>query len=105
MIITVKLGHHKFSTIWVPKMLMGAHKTQRMALGLTFVLQRYHKDGDEFLNHIIRETGDETWVSILNVETKEQSKQWMHTHSPNKPNKRCLPEGCWILFSGTGKEC
>jgi hypothetical protein len=20
------------------------------------------------------------------VETKEQSKQWMHTHSPNKPN-------------------
>jgi hypothetical protein len=21
----------------------------------------------------------------VNVETKEQSKQWMHTHSPNKP--------------------
>jgi hypothetical protein len=21
------------------------------------------------------------------VETKEQSKQWMHTHSPNKPKK------------------
>jgi hypothetical protein len=21
------------------------------------------------------------------VETKQQSKQWMHTHSPNKPNK------------------
>jgi hypothetical protein len=30
----------------------------------------------------------------MNVKTKEQSKQWMHTHSPNKPkslNKRCLP--------------
>jgi acyl-CoA thioesterase len=23
----------------------------------------------------------------MNVETKEQSKQWMHTHSPNKPKK------------------
>jgi hypothetical protein len=23
----------------------------------------------------------------VNVETKEQSKQWMHTHSPNKPRK------------------
>jgi DNA-directed RNA polymerase subunit M/transcription elongation factor TFIIS len=29
---------------------------------------------------------DETWVSFVNVITKEQSKQWMHTHSPNKPN-------------------
>jgi hypothetical protein len=58
-------------------------------------LERYHKDGDAFLNHIIRITGDETWVSFVNVETKEQSKQWMHTHSPNKPeslNKCCLPE-------------
>jgi hypothetical protein len=23
----------------------------------------------------------------MNVETKEQSKQWMHAHSPNKPKK------------------
>jgi hypothetical protein len=49
---------------------------------------------DEFLNHIIQVTGDETWVSFVNTETKEQSKQWMHTHSSNKPkslNKQCLP--------------
>jgi hypothetical protein len=24
---------------------------------------------------------------FCDVETKEQSKQWMHTHSPNKPKK------------------
>jgi hypothetical protein len=36
-------------------------------------LQRYNKDGDEFLNHIVRVTGDETWVSYLNGETDEQS--------------------------------
>jgi hypothetical protein len=52
-------------------MLTGAHKMQRMALALTS-LERYHKDGDEFLSHII--TGDETWVSFVTVGTKEQSK-------------------------------
>jgi hypothetical protein len=58
------------------------------------VLEQHHKDGDEFHSHIIEVTGDEIWVSFVNVETKEQSRQWMHTHSPNKPNclnERCLP--------------
>jgi hypothetical protein len=56
--------------------------------------ERYHKYGDEFLNQIVRVTGDETLVSFVSVETKEQSKQCMHTHTPSKPkslNKR-LPE-------------
>jgi len=48
-------------------------------------LQRYWEEGDEFLDRIV--TGDETWVKFVNAETKEQSKQWMHTHSPNKPKK------------------
>jgi hypothetical protein len=78
-------------------MLTGAHKTQRMPSALVDFLERYHKAGDEFLNHIVRVTGDETWVSFVNVETKDQSKQWMHTNSPKKSrkslNKRCLPEG------------
>jgi hypothetical protein len=50
-------------------------------------LGRYHKDGEEFLDHIIRITGDETWISFVNVETKEQPKQWMHTHEPNNSKK------------------
>jgi hypothetical protein len=50
-------------------MLTGAHKMQRMASALTS-LEQYHKDGDEFLNHII--TGDGTWVSFVKVKTKEQ---------------------------------
>jgi hypothetical protein len=53
-----------------------------MASTLTF-LEKYHKDGDEILSHIVRVTGDETWVSFVNAETKEQTKWWMHTHSPN----------------------
>jgi hypothetical protein len=33
------------------------------------ILEHCHKDGDEFLNHIVRD--DDTWVSSMNVETKE----------------------------------
>jgi hypothetical protein len=44
-----------------------------MASALT-VLERYHKDGNEFPSHIVQVTGDETWVSFVNVETKKQSK-------------------------------
>jgi hypothetical protein len=50
-----------------------------MASTLTF-LERFRKNGDEFLNHIIQVTSDETWVSFMNVETKKQSKK-------NKPKK------------------
>jgi hypothetical protein len=57
---------------------------QRISSGFDFS-EQYHKDGDEFLSHIVRITGYETWVSFVNVETKEQSKQWIHTRSPNKP--------------------
>jgi hypothetical protein len=44
-----------------------------MASALT-ILERYHKEGYELLNHIVRVTGDETLVSFVNAETKEQSK-------------------------------
>jgi hypothetical protein len=47
-------------------------------------LEQYYEDGNEFLSHIIQGTDDETWVSFVNVETNEQSEQWMHTHSHNK---------------------
>jgi hypothetical protein len=36
-IITVTIGYHKFCIRWVLKMLIGAHKTQKMALALTFL--------------------------------------------------------------------
>jgi hypothetical protein len=42
---------------------------------LSFFLERYHKDGDEFLSHIVRVTSDEASVLFMNVEAKEQSKQ------------------------------
>jgi hypothetical protein len=44
-----------------------------MASALNF-LERYHTNGDEFLNYILRVTGGETWASFVNVETKRAAK-------------------------------
>jgi hypothetical protein len=58
-ITTVRVGyHHKFCARWVPKMLIGEHKMQRMTWAFT-LLEQYHKDCNGLLNHIIRVTGDE----------------------------------------------
>ncbi|KAJ4444846.1 cGMP-dependent protein kinase, isozyme 1 [Periplaneta americana] len=40
------------------------------------------EQGDEFLDHIV--TGDETWVSHMTPESKQQSMEWRHTASPRK---------------------
>uniref|UniRef100_A0A2S2QK27 Histone-lysine N-methyltransferase SETMAR n=1 Tax=Sipha flava TaxID=143950 RepID=A0A2S2QK27_9HEMI len=65
-------------------MLSDTHKTRRMTSALTF-LERYHNEGEDFLKSIV--TGDETWILHDTPETKQQSQQWMHTNSPNKPKK------------------
>ncbi|KMQ86389.1 transposase [Lasius niger] len=43
-------------------------------------LTRYAEEGEEFLDSIV--TGDETWVYHHTPESKQQSLQWRHTHSP-----------------------
>ncbi|GFT46573.1 histone-lysine N-methyltransferase SETMAR [Trichonephila clavipes] len=50
-----------------------------MACALDF-LDRYHKEGDQFLERIV--TGDETWISHITPESKRQSMEWRHTNSP-----------------------
>ncbi|GBM11815.1 hypothetical protein AVEN_26749-1 [Araneus ventricosus] len=100
-IVSERLENRKLCARWFPKMLSDHHKTQRIGAALTF-LQCYHHDGDEFLDKIV--TGDETWVHYETEETKEQSKQWMHSHSPSrKPvkfkrtfsTKKCMPTVFW----------
>jgi hypothetical protein len=62
-----------------------------MASALTF-LERDHKDGDEFLNHIIRVTGDETWVSFVNANQKEVKAACTHFHQTcQKSLNKSLP--------------
>jgi hypothetical protein len=57
-----------------------AHKMHGMASFRSDLFRAIPQDGDEFLNHTARKTGDETWDSFVKAKTKDQSKQWMHTH-------------------------
>jgi hypothetical protein len=91
-ITTVRLGCYRFCASLVLKMLMGAHKTQRMASALTF-LEQYHKDGNEFLNHIVWVTGDETLASFVMLKPMlSQSSGCTHIHQTSrKILNKCLP--------------
>jgi hypothetical protein len=61
-------------------------RPQKKTHGLcTDVLDRYHRDGDKFLDRVV--TGDETWVSHFTPESKRQSLEWHHPRSPSKPRK------------------
>jgi hypothetical protein len=64
----------------------GCAQNAENGFGIDF-LERYHKDGHESFSHVVRVAVHETWASFVNVEREEQSKQWMYTHSPNKPNR------------------
>ena len=70
-------------------MLTDDHKTKRMGSALKF-LTRYAQEGDEFVDSIV--AGDETWVFHHTPESKQQSLQWRHTHSPR--TKKLA--GLWI---------
>jgi hypothetical protein len=50
----------------------------------------FFRDGDEFLNHTVRVTGDETWVSFLNVEIKRAVKA-ADAHTFTKQDEKFKP--------------
>jgi histone-lysine N-methyltransferase SETMAR len=83
-ILSKHLGYRNICARWVPRMLADDHRKESMGAALTF-LERYHRDGDKFLDHIV--TGDGTWVSHFTPESKRQSLEWLHPRSPSKPTK------------------
>jgi histone-lysine N-methyltransferase SETMAR len=76
------LQYKKMCARWVPQMLTEERKSRHMGAALTF-LKQYHQEDNNFLDQIF--TGDETWVSHINPESKCQSMVWHHSHSPSKP--------------------
>ena len=94
------LGYRKLYTRWVPKMLMDDDKTKQMGSVLKF-LTCCAQEGDELLDSIV--TGDETWVFHHTPESKQQSLQWHHMHSPRmKKFKTSISvKKSWCPFSGT----
>ena len=62
-----------------------AHRgAQKTACCVCFEIsdELYHKEGDGMLSHIV--TGDETWVSHITPESKQQSLHWKRTGSPKR---------------------
>src|SRR5215475_1605402 len=81
-ILTENLGMHRIAAKFVPRLLTGDQKQNRVDVSQE-LLDRANDD-DNFLENII--TGDETWVYGYDVETKVQSSQWVSKTSP-RPKK------------------
>ena len=56
----------------IPKMLSECQKDQRMESCRRFV-QRFEREGEDFPSRI---TTDQTWISLYEPESKEQSTMW-----------------------------
>jgi hypothetical protein len=79
--------------------------SRNSCLLLCHFLECYHREGDEFLDHII--TGDETWVLHYAPESKRQYQEWHHAHSPtqnhNNSSRHVQLQKSWPAFFGIGK--
>jgi hypothetical protein len=72
------------------------------------ILEQYHKEGDEYLNHIVRISN--SWWNLAficefwNQRAVKAVDKHIYQIGWKSLNKR-LPESWWQLFSVTGKEC
>lgn len=87
-ILTQHLGLSWCGAKWVPKLLDPKHKQIRMDITLK-CLERYRKEGDNFLNRII--TMDETLVRFYEPKTNRESGIWKHGNSPVPKKPRISP--------------
>lgn len=79
-IIINELNMTKVCARWVPRLLTSQQKLQRVADSRAF-LKQYRQLGDRFLESII--TADETWVSVYDPKTKQDSSVWKTPNSPS----------------------
>jgi len=88
------LCYRKICARWVPQLLTEDHKGQQKAI-TSELLQRYQHEGDDFLHHIV--TGDESWFHHFEPETKRQSMEWYHMHSPSKKKAKTVPSAVKVM--------
>ena len=75
-IIHDNLNMRRLCAQWIPKMLSECQKAQRVESCRRFV-QRFEREGEDFLSRIV--TTDETWISLYEKESKEQSTMWKNS--------------------------
>jgi len=88
------LGCRKVCARWVPRLLTEDHKGQRKAI-TSELLQRYRHEGGDFLLRIV--TGDESWFHHFEPETKWQSMEWHHLHSPSIKKANTVPSAVKVM--------
>ena len=88
------LGYRKVCARWVPHLLTENHKGQRNAI-TSELPQIYRHEGDDFLLHIV--TGDKSWFHHFEHETKWQSMEWHHLHSPSKKKAKTVPSAAKVM--------
>lgn len=79
-IIKEELGMKKVCARWIPRLLTDDQKQQRID-NSEMCLGRYRRQGNRFLEEII--TVDETWISVYDPETKQDSSVWKTPNSPS----------------------
>ncbi|GBL72896.1 Mariner Mos1 transposase [Araneus ventricosus] len=95
-IVSEKLNFRKLCSRWVPKLLTEDHKNKGFKCLLNF-LAHYNEEDDAMLSWIVK--GDETWVSHVTPESKQQSMEWRHTHSPVRVKAKQTLSQCKIMAS------
>lgn len=97
-IIHDDLNMRRLCARWIPKMLTMEQKARRVSSCASF-LRRVDREGDRFLDRIV--TVDETWISLYDPETKQQSSMWKCPGSPS-PTKfkmaRSTKKRMFIVF-------
>jgi hypothetical protein len=96
-----RLGYYKFCARLVPKMLTGAHKTQRMASALTLLerISQSHRTSNRWWNlGFIYEYWNERAAKTVDAHTFSKQAETVWT------NVVCLPESWWQLFPGTDRK-
>ena len=97
-IIHENLNMRRLCARWIPKMLSECQKTQRVESCRRFV-QRFEREGEDFLSRIV--TADETWISLYEPESKEQSTMWKTPGSTSPKNfkvSRSTKKQMFIMF-------
>ena len=78
-IISNVLGYNKVCARWVPRMLTGENRLQRLQTSQAN-LELYRADSEKFHRRYV--TMDETWAHHFDPESKVQSMCWKHPNSP-----------------------
>ncbi|GFV37883.1 uncharacterized protein TNCV_2662961 [Trichonephila clavipes] len=93
-IMNEALNFKKLCSQWLQRLLTEKYKDKRFASSLDFMI-RYEEVGDNMLSRIV--IGDETRVSHITTESKQQSTEWQIHPLPSrsKPNKLCQSVRLW----------